>query len=65
MLDVIQKYIPAADTLLSLLGDVQRRWLNENVEYISPFLKTEEGKTALLMFLEELGNFVVKSKTPK
>lgn len=63
MLGALQKYMPAADTLLSLLGEQQRKWLDANAEQIAPFLVSEEGKAALLLFLEEFGDYVLKAKT--
>lgn len=65
MLGALQKYIPAADAFMGLLGPAQKQWLQDNIDHMAPFLQSKDGQAALLMYLEEFNNFVIATKAPK
>lgn len=65
MLGALQKYMPAADAFMGLLGPAQRQWLQDNIEHMAPFLQSKDGQAALLMYLEEFNNFVIAANVAK
>lgn len=50
--------MPAVDVLVASLGEQQKMWIDVNVDKLSPFLQSENGREALLIFLSEFNDFV-------
>ncbi len=55
----LPKYIPAATSIIGSLGEAQKKWLDNNVDALAPFIQSEKGREALLLFLSELNDFVI------
>lgn len=64
-MELLQKYLPAAETLIGQLGASQRTWLNTNVDSLAPFIQSDKGREALLLFLSEFADFTIASKVQK
>lgn len=60
--DFLQNWFPTATTLLSLLNEPQKQWMNANASVMPQFLLSERGKAALLIYLEEFSDYVIDLK---
>lgn len=58
MMHLVQNWLPTADTLLSLLSEPQKQWMNSHASVMPQFLNSERGKAALLIYLEEFSDYV-------
>ena len=62
-LESLYKYIPPFDKVLSLLGlEQKKKWLDENIDKLSGFLDTKDGKESLELMLVEFFKFVTETK---
>jgi len=43
-------------------GEEQKKWLNANVDYLAPYVNSQDGKDAMHLFLVEFANYVIKQK---
>jgi len=60
---ILQQLVEAGDAITAQLGKPQQEWLLDNVKNLKGFVVTEQGRTALLLFLEEFCDHTLKLKT--
>ena len=57
---ILQQLVEAGDAIAAQLGKPQQEWLVANLKNLKGFASTEQGRAALLLFLEEFCDYVIK-----